>query len=410
MRGGGLAHATCYRRGGTAGPEQLWAEPRGLPVVQAVWYKGAGRIATAARQNFSSRPFPLVCQLPRLLTGMDTLTHAAVGAAIGEAVLGRRLGAKAAGWGAVLGASPDVDYFVALAFSDAAQLSIHRTYTHSLLALVVVTLVAGWAFKRRYGDAGVAFRHGAALGGGIWGSHVLIDAMTSYGVQLLVPFSDTPVALYTIAILDPLVTLPVAVGVLGALRLPRLAARRRWWNAAGLMLAGAYLAWALIAQQRAHTAFNAMLQAEGITAERSFVKPTLLNTLLWRGLAETDTAYVHGFYSLLDARPDAPLTMTPKHHARIADVQEAEAIRRLLRNMQHYYTVTLDADSTRYIADMRFGRASEWAETRSPYVFKFEVVAPEGEAPTIQQVQRSFSEAADRPDLREMWERMRGRP
>jgi inner membrane protein len=190
----------------------------------------------------------------------------------------------------VLGVSPDVDYFVALAFSDAAQLSIHRTYTHSLLALVVVALVAGWAFKRRYGDAGVAVWHGVALGGGIWGSHVLIDAMTSYGVQLLVPFSDTPVALYTIAILDPLVTVPVAVGVLGALRLPRLAARRRWWNAAGLMLAGAYLAWALIAQQQAHAAFETMLQTEGITAERSFVKPTLLNTLLWRGLAETDTA------------------------------------------------------------------------------------------------------------------------
>ena len=339
---------------------------------------------------------------------MDTLTHAAVGAAIGEAVLGRRLGAKAAGWGAMLGTAPDVDYLVALAFSDAAQLSIHRTYTHSLLALVLVALVAGWAFKRRYGDEGVTFTHGLALGVLAWGSHLLIDAMTSYGVQLLVPFSDTPVALYNIAIIDPLVTLPVALGVLIALRLPRTAARRRWWNAAGLLLTAAYLAWSLIAQQRAQTAFDTMLHAHDVAAERSFVKPTLLNTLLWRGLAETDTSYVHGFYSLLDARPDAPLTETLKHHARIDDVREARAVRHLLRNMQHYYTVTLDADSTRYIIDMRFGRASEWAETPSPYVFQFEVVERDAAEPTIRQVQRSFGEADDRPDFREMWDRLRG--
>ena len=40
---------------------------------------------------------------------MDSITQAALGAAVGEGVLGRRIGNRAPIWGAVLGTLPDLD-------------------------------------------------------------------------------------------------------------------------------------------------------------------------------------------------------------------------------------------------------------------------------------------------------------
>ena len=42
---------------------------------------------------------------------MDSLTQAALGGAVGYAVLGNKVGRKAALWGAILGTLPDLDVF-----------------------------------------------------------------------------------------------------------------------------------------------------------------------------------------------------------------------------------------------------------------------------------------------------------
>ncbi len=40
---------------------------------------------------------------------MDSITQAVLGATVGEAVLGKKTGAKAAGLGAIIGTIPDLD-------------------------------------------------------------------------------------------------------------------------------------------------------------------------------------------------------------------------------------------------------------------------------------------------------------
>ena len=47
-------------------------------------------------------------------------------------------------------------------------------------------------------------------------THPLLDAFTVYGTQVLLPFSDYPVAWSTLFIIDPLYTLPLVVGVVAA--------------------------------------------------------------------------------------------------------------------------------------------------------------------------------------------------
>ena len=55
---------------------------------------------------------------------MDSLTQITLGAAVGEAVLGKRVGNKAAFWGAVCGTIPDLDVMLNPLFSEATQLAI----------------------------------------------------------------------------------------------------------------------------------------------------------------------------------------------------------------------------------------------------------------------------------------------
>lgn len=69
---------------------------------------------------------------------MDTVTQIALGAAVGEAVLGRQAGRKAMLWGGVCGLFPDLDILVPL--GDAVRtFTYHRGPSHSLFVLAALT-------------------------------------------------------------------------------------------------------------------------------------------------------------------------------------------------------------------------------------------------------------------------------
>ena len=78
---------------------------------------------------------------------MDSVTQMVLGAAVGEAVIGRRVGRKAALWGAVLGTAPDLDVFVPMA--DAVRdFTYHRSFSHSLIILAVITPLLAWLIMK----------------------------------------------------------------------------------------------------------------------------------------------------------------------------------------------------------------------------------------------------------------------
>ncbi len=78
---------------------------------------------------------------------MDSVTQIALGAAVGEAVLGRKIGNRAMLWGAIAGTLPDLDVFVPL--GDAVKdFTYHRSASHSLLMLALATPLLVWLINR----------------------------------------------------------------------------------------------------------------------------------------------------------------------------------------------------------------------------------------------------------------------
>lgn len=235
---------------------------------------------------------------------MDSLTQMALGAAVGGAVLGRRIGPRAVLWGAVCGTLPDLD--VLISHGDPVRdFTFHRAETHALFYQSLVAPLIAWALERLHRGREARYRHWLLL---VWlclTTHALLDAFTVYGTQLLLPFSDYPVGLGSIFIIDPLYTLPLLIGVLASVvrrAHPRQAAA---WNAGGLTLSTAYLLWSVAAQSHVEGRVQRTLAATGADHGRVLVTPTPFNTLLWRIVVMEPAGFREGFASLLD--PPGPI-------------------------------------------------------------------------------------------------------
>jgi inner membrane protein len=166
---------------------------------------------------------------------MDPITHLASGVVAGGALRGR-LDTRLAWPLAMVSATvPDVDVF--LPGDPEFFLRVHRGITHSLVGGAALALLTALAFRLFSRKLPLRATLPAALG--IVGMHLFLDVMTTYGTQLLAPFSDLRVGLPGLYIVDPLFLVTLAGLIALVLRLcgatragtdARTAARRRVWG------------------------------------------------------------------------------------------------------------------------------------------------------------------------------------
>ncbi len=301
---------------------------------------------------------------------MDTVTQIALGAAVGELVLGKKVGRKAPLWGAAAGTLPDLDVLAAAFLSESAQLGVHRGISHSLLFATVGGPAFGYALAKLH--------HGASWRE--WGllcflgllTHALLDGFTMYGTQLFSPFSDYPVALGSIFIIDPLYTLPLGFGLIAALCQRQLQWRRRL-NALGLCLSTAYLLWTAATYLHARTVFTHALAAQNIKQQQLFTTPTPFNTVLWAGLALDGDHLWAGLYSLLDDESGVYFRRIERNSHLIADKLTEAPIEKLLWFSRGYYQIEEKNDAL-YFNDLRFGRSDSYLDSTGSYIFVFRLM------------------------------------
>ena len=121
---------------------------------------------------------------------------------------------------------PDLDVFYDHG-DPISNMTLHRTESHALFYLTLLSPLLAWLMARLF-SAGQHFRH---WWGAVWLAlitHPLLDLMTVYGTQLGLPFTNTPFAVGSIFIIDPLYTLPMIIGV--GLALYRERHRGIVWN------------------------------------------------------------------------------------------------------------------------------------------------------------------------------------
>ena len=340
---------------------------------------------------------------------MDTVSHLLLGGAIGQAVLGRRLGNRAVAWGAAVALVPDIDVPLGAMMGDAAALTFHRGITHSLLFVTLLAPLLGWLAARIHGQAGVGWRQWALMLWLVLLSHLAIDTFTSYGIQLLLPFSDRYFAIASVSVIDPLYTLPLLVTVGVLVWLSRQRPARQVLALAGIGLSSLYLVLTVVNKAQVEGEFEQALAARNVEPQRLFVKPTMFNNLLWRGIAETQTGYLVGFHSRLDDGPPDDFVPFRRNAHYLIPYMGSSVVRDLLRVSDGYYEV-VERGGELYFHDLRYGQAFEWLRDDRPHVFTYRIVAPEGPdgEVDIETISLDVDRERDPETARALWRRMLG--
>ncbi len=329
---------------------------------------------------------------------MDSITQFGLGAAVGVAVMGRRTAVwKAALWGGVAGTLPDLDAFID--HGDAvANMTYHRAESHSLFWLTLASPVLAAIVSRVTGETDQFRRWWLALWLALV-THPLLDTLTVYGTQLLLPFTDHPFGVGSIFIIDPLYTLPLLVGLAIAVARGRDHGGLRW-NAGALALSTAYLIWSVAAQAHVRELAEDTLAAAGRPAQRLLVTPTAFNTLLWRVVAMREDGYEEGFHSLLDDARTLRFEHFPTDRALERELPQLWPVRRMQWFTHGLYKMHRRGDYA-YITDLRMGQEPN-------YSFNFRVARREGGQWTPVPAQNDGARGDVGAGLRWLWRRMLG--
>lgn len=303
---------------------------------------------------------------------MDSLTQMVLGAAVGEAVAGRKLGNKALLWGAIAGTIPDLDILVNPWLDTVQQLSFHRSITHSFFFAFLASPLLGYILWRFYKKEDATFMQWTLLFFLGFTTHAILDSFTTWGTQLYWPFSRTGVAFYNIFVIDPFYTLPFLICVVAAAFYHRKSKARAILNYTGIAISSAYIIFSFYAKSLANDAFESSMKEQGITYSSYISKPTPFNTILWAVTAETDKGFYTGFYSLLDEDKAIDFNFEPKQWSLLDSYRGHEKLERLLEITKGYYTLYKGEEGV-YINDLRFGQFDGWREGEGSYVFVYHV-------------------------------------
>ncbi|WP_150452340.1 metal-dependent hydrolase [Arenibacter lacus] len=299
---------------------------------------------------------------------MDSLTQIVLGAAVGEAVLGKKVGNKAMLYGAIAGTIPDLDILANYFTDTVSAIEWHRGISHSVFFSLLFAPVFGWLIYKLERKQAASWKDWSRLM--FWGlfTHPLLDAFTTWGTQLFWPF-NYKVAFQSIFVIDPLYTLPFLVFLIMAMVQKKDSPKRARYNRLGLMVSTTYLGITLLLKGMAYMKITQNLEDQGIAYEQMTVRPAPFNTILWAANIDVGDAYLIGNYSFFDQQP-IQFSRYPKNHELLGDLASQDKIGRLQNITEGWFTI-VDNNGELFFNDLRFGLMSlEAEEERFAFSYK----------------------------------------
>ncbi|HAV25659.1 MAG TPA: metal-dependent hydrolase [Bacteroidetes bacterium] len=304
---------------------------------------------------------------------MDSITQAALGAAIGEAMLGRKIGSKAAIVGAIIATIPDLDIALLPFYSAVDRISIHRGFSHSILFSLIgaflfalVLLKMKWTKEINYSKLWLVSWLALI-------THVLLDAFTTYGTQLFLPFSNYRVSFDTINVVDPFYTVPLLIGLITSLSINRFKRSRTKPVLIGLALSTIYLIVTIGVKQKIENVFDANLAKQGVIYDDLLTVPVSVGSINWYGVGKTDESLFIGKFNVMHGN-EIEFMEFPINDSLLSTIDHKLAST-LKWFSKGYYAVAKRGDKIRLYnmqCDMQGVRT--YGNYRVPTAFYFEVI------------------------------------
>ncbi|MBI5372073.1 MAG: metal-dependent hydrolase [Sphingobacteriales bacterium] len=314
---------------------------------------------------------------------MDTLTHIALGACLGETFAGKKLGKKALLWGALAQSIPDIDFIAATWSSTAENLLAHRGFTHSFLFALLITPLLALAAERWHRPHNIPLKKWILFFGAQVLIHLLLDGMNVYGAGWFEPFSHHRVSYNWIFVADPFFSVWLGIAFAALLILGRRDRRRHWWNRFGLIMSTVYLLYCGLNKIKIDQEVNRIFEQQQIRPTGYFTTPTPLNNWLWYVVASTDSGYLIGYRSLYDKKATIDFHLVPRNDSLLRPVQDHEDLQKLIRFSKGYYAVQ-NRNDTLVFNDLRFGEQIGWRNAGAPFVFYYYLQHPDDNKMLVQ--------------------------
>jgi inner membrane protein len=332
---------------------------------------------------------------------MDSLTQIVLGAAVGETVLGKKVGNKAMLYGAIAGTIPDLDVLTRYFMDTVTATEWHRGFSHSIFFSILFAPVFGWLVWKMNRKEEASWKNWTWLM--FWGlfTHPVLDAFTTWGTQLFWPFK-TRLAFQSVFVIDPLYTVPFIIFLILAMFQNRTSLKRIRYVRLGLFISCSYLLLTLLLKGIAFQKFEKALDEQGIDYNQMNTRPAPFNTILWMANIELEDAYLMGDYSFFDSKPIA-FKSYPKNHELLGSLKSNDRIKRLIQITEGWYTIS-EKNGQLYFNDLRFGLIS-MDETDTQFAFSYKLV-PNGEDIIVEEMPK-FKRDAKRL-LASLWLRIWG--
>jgi inner membrane protein len=276
---------------------------------------------------------------------MDSITQGVLGAAIGEEILGKKIGNKGAIIGAIVATIPDLDVILYLFYDKFEMLSIHRGFSHSIVFSILGAFLFAFVLSKIKWSQKIQFNKLLLFAWLCLFTHILLDTFTAYGTQLFLPFSNTRLGFDSINVVDPIYTIPLIIGLILSLWIYKSKPKRSIFNRYGLIISSFYLVLTLLNKEGVKAKISNRLSKEKIEYSALLTMPVGIANINWYGVAKgKDSIYMlkHDFFS----NTNNPIEVFPINEAylNLIDRNVAEKMRWFSKG---FYTVEKENEKIR---------------------------------------------------------------
>lgn len=300
---------------------------------------------------------------------MDSVTHVAFGAAVGEILMGRKLGKKAMLIGAIACTVPDLDVFLTVGNDDPlAYIQLHRSYSHAAFVQFFLALPLAYLtyllFKKQQNFLPIYW---------LWLVPILlhsaVDLCTTFGTQYFLPFTNQLVSFNCINIIDPLYTLPMLIWFFTAWIRKRIFFDIRKYAIVALVISHLYMLGVLSVKGIAHKQFISQLQKQHIPYTNLSTTPTIFNGMLWAGIACNDSLLTVGEFSIWDAKKNTNF-LTYNRNRHLENRYSSDKLELIKWFSQGKYLMEAETDTTARFYIAKWGRF-DFSKQKAEETFRF---------------------------------------
>ena len=198
----------------------------------------------------------------------------------------------------------------------------------------------------------------------------MMDCCTTYGTQLLLPFTNKLISWNNLSVVDPLYTLPVLLFFTAVFFFRKQNDFRRKFAAISIVWSLFYLTTSTINKFNAAAVFKQALTTKNIVTTGFSTTPTMFTSWLWNMVAYNDSTMYLAEYSVFQKSKSIDLVQINRNVNYLKSVMNTKPVQTLVWFSQGNYFAEKNSNDTLNVFITKWGRG-DFSNTETKKMFPF---------------------------------------